>query len=237
MEQQPEHEFDTIRHGTLGDLVYRNIADALIKGMLRPDARLKIRELAQSMGTSVTPVREAILRLIQDGALVMKSPRDIRVPILTEDRYMEIRRIRLELEGLAAELAAERATEADLARLDQLVAANERAMADRDSTRATEINQTFHFALAEIAGMSLLGAILRGLWMQTGPVIAAAYEGGGRTMIVHHYEILDALRRRDGPAARKAIQDDIVNNGDFILRGNILSDMAQTRAPAGSATP
>ena len=226
MEQQPEHEFDTIRHGTLGNIVYQNITDALIKGMLRPDSRLKIRDLAKRMGTSVTPVREAILRLIQDGALVMKTPRDIRVPILQPARYFEIRSIRLELEGLAAETAARKAQPDDICNLEELIAANETAIVERDFGKATEINQLFHFALAEIAEMPVLGGILRNLWMQMGPVISAAYEDGGRTMIVHHYDVLEALRHHDGSQAKKAIRDDILANGDFILNGNILSAVA-----------
>ena len=89
------YEFKTIDHNNLGEVVYQNIAGALIRGALRPGARLKIRDLAQEMGTSVTPVRDAMLRLVHEGALLLKSARDIRVPVLHPDRYLEIRAIRL----------------------------------------------------------------------------------------------------------------------------------------------
>lgn len=222
--QTMEFEFKTIEHGKLGDVVYQKVADALIKGALRPDDRLKIRDLAEMMGTSVTPVREAIVRLIQDGALRLKTPRDIRVPTLGHDQYLEIRAIRLELEGLAAERAARHAARADIDRLRELIASNEKAISEGDFARATEINQLFHFELANIAGMPILRGILRNLWMRMGPIIAAVYESGGRTMIDHHYAVLDALERGDPQAAQRAICEDILSGGGVILDGSILSE-------------
>ncbi|MDF1585530.1 GntR family transcriptional regulator [Marinimicrococcus flavescens] len=208
--------------GSLGEALYRDLADALMKGALRPDERLKIRELARQAGTSVTPVRDAILRLVQNGALAMRSPRDIRVPVLARDQYLEIRQIRLHLEGLAAEAAARAADAADIERLAAVIAENELAFAEHRLDRAIALNQVFHFELAAIARMPILGEILRNLWLKMGPVIAAAYEAGGRTMIEHHGHVLDAIRRRDPAAARKAIRLDIKSGGDVILRTGIL---------------
>jgi Transcriptional regulators len=219
-----DFEFKTIDHNNLGEVVYQNIAEALIKGALRPGARLKIRDLAQEMGTSVTPVRDAILRLVHEGALLLKSPRDIRVPVLQQERYLEIRTIRLKLEGLAAERAATIAEPADIKRLEALVGENERALSAREFARATEINQVFHFELANIAAMPILRGILHNLWLQMGPVISAAYADGGRTMIEHHYVVLDAVRRHDAQAAKQAIRDDILQGGGVILSSNVLSD-------------
>ncbi|RUW95250.1 GntR family transcriptional regulator, partial [Mesorhizobium sp. M2A.F.Ca.ET.037.01.1.1] len=143
-------------------------AEALIKGRFAPDARVTIRDLAQSLGTSVTPVRDAILRLIQDEALVQKSAREVRVPIITLERYREIRQIRLKLEGLAAREAALKATARDIERLRDLIARNESAITGRNWTEALELNQTFHFALADIGDMVVLRGILNRLWLQMG---------------------------------------------------------------------
>jgi DNA-binding GntR family transcriptional regulator len=220
------YEFKTIDHNNLGEVVYQNIAEALIKGALRPGARLKIRDLAQEMGTSVTPVRDAILRLVHEGALLLRSPRDIRVPVLHLDRYLEIRAIRLKLEGLAAERAAAMADAADIKRLEMLISNNERALSARDFAWATEINQVFHFELANVAAMPILRGILHNLWLQMGPVISAAYGEGGRTMIEHHYDVLDAIRKHDAQAAKQAIRKDILSGGDVILSSNVLSNEA-----------
>lgn len=215
-------EHRVVDQNSLGGSVYQHIAEALTQGALKPGDRLKIRDLAQKMGTSVTPVRDAILRLVHEGALSLKSPRDIRVPILHQDRYLEVRVIRLKLEGLAAEGAARNATAADIARLERLTEDNEKALACSEFTRATAINQIFHFELAEIAAMPILRGILQNLWLQMGPIIAAAYENGGRTMIEHHYDVIDAVRRHDPMAAKLAIRQDILAGGDVILNNGIL---------------
>lgn len=211
-----------VGQNSLGGSVYQHIAEALTKGALKPGDRLKIRDLAQQMGTSVTPVRDAVLRLVHEGALALKSPRDIRVPSLHQERYLEIRAIRLKLEGLAAECAAMNATPADIARLERLTDDNEQALARSEFTRATAINQVFHFELAEIAAMPILRGILQNLWLQMGPVIAAAYADGGRTMIEHHYDVIEAIRRHEPQAAKRAIREDILAGGDVILNNHIL---------------
>lgn len=224
-------DFETIDHVNLGEVVYQRIAGALVKGALRPGQRLRIRDLAEQMGTSSTPVRDALIRLVHEGALRMQSLRDIRVPVLDPVRYLEIRDIRLKLEGLAAERAAEAATPEDIARLEQLLAENERFIAEGDIPSAVEVNQIFHFELAEIAAMPTLRAILQNLWLQMGPVIAAAYAGGGRTMIEHHYAVLAAIRQQDGMAAKQAIRDDLLSGGTVIIDSHVLSSGVDTTPP------
>lgn len=199
-----------LEHDNLGSTIYQKLCEALMKGAFKPGDRLRIRDLAERLGTSVTPVRDAILRLVQDQALVLRSPRDIRVPLLTRAVYLEIRDIRVNLEGLAAERAAQRATPAQVRALDQLLLRNEEAIRAQDTPLATELNQMFHFALADIADMPVLRDIQRRLWLQMGPLIADVYGGAGRTMIDHHYPLMEAIRRHDGPAAARAIQADIL---------------------------
>ncbi|KAA0684369.1 GntR family transcriptional regulator [Azospirillum brasilense] len=199
-----------LEHDNLGGTIYQKLCEALMKGAFKPNDRLKIRDLADRLGTSVTPVRDAILRLVQDQALVLRSPRDIRVPMLTRATYLEIRDIRVNLEGLAAARAAEQATPAQIAALDALLKRNEEAMAAGNTALATELNQIFHFKVSEFADMPVLGDILRRLWLQMGPLIADVYGGAGRTMIDHHYPLMDAIRSHDGPAAAAAIQADIL---------------------------
>lgn len=209
--------FETLERENLGETVYSRVAEALIKGRFAPDARLTIRDLAQSLGTSVTPVRDAILRLIQDEALVQKSAREVRVPIITLARYREIRQIRLKLEGLAAREAALKAAAKDVEHLRGLIALNERAIADKNWTEALALNQTFHFALADIADMVVLRGILNRLWLQMGPLIAESYHEGGRAMIENHYAVLAAVEKQDADAAERAIVADITEGGKVIL--------------------
>ncbi|CAM3961872.1 GntR family transcriptional regulator [Bordetella tumulicola] len=212
-----ESRFSTVQYESMGDRVYTQIATALIEGKLKPGDRLRIRELAAELGTSVTPVRDAILRLVQDGALVMRSARDIGVAKVSLAQYLEIRDIRLELEGMAAARAAITATDEDVARIEALIAENERALEAGDVNSAIGLNQRFHFEYCHIANMPVLLDILERLWLKMGPLIAQSYVQGGRDMIDGHYALLRAMRQRDGQAARIAVQTDILHGGQAIL--------------------
>ncbi|MDN0081678.1 GntR family transcriptional regulator [Crenobacter sp. SG2305] len=212
------YELPTLEHDNLGSTVYRLICEALIQGRLKPGDRLRIRDMADKLGTSVTPVRDAILRLVQEQALTMKSARDIRVPFMTLERYLEIRAIRVKLEGLAAEEAARRATAEDIARLQTIVDMNRQTMKAGDIEAGCNLNQQFHFALVEIAGMPFLKGILYRIWLQMGPLISAVYAEGGMDMIDYHPPVITAIQRQDGAAAATAIGEDIVSGGQAILR-------------------
>lgn len=210
-------EFTTLEHENLNSTVYATLCDALIQGRFQPGDRLKIRDLAEQFGTSVTPIRDAILRLVNDEAITFRSPRDIRIPGLSEKRYCEIRAIRVRLEGLAAESAAQVATRADIAALEGILRENEAAIEAGDRLKGTQLNQAFHFMLPQIAGLPVLNGILRRLWLQMGPHISDAYIQGGRAMIDHHYPVVEALKRHDPAAASMAIVDDILLGGKPIL--------------------
>lgn len=209
--------FPFMQYESMGDKVYFGISTALMEGKLKPGDRLRIRDLAAELGTSVTPVRDAILRLVQDGALVMRSARDIRVAQVTLAEYLEIRDIRLELEGMAAARAAQVATSSDISHIDALITQNERALQVGDVLTAVGLNQRFHFEYCRIANMPVLQGILERLWLKMGPLIAQCYSEGGRDMIDGHYALLKAMRNGDSQAARIAIQTDILSGGQVIL--------------------
>lgn len=207
-----------INHQNLSDTVYVALCDALMKGNFKPGERLRIRELAKELGTSVTPIRDAILRLSHDDAVTFLSPRHIQVPIITPERYLEIRAIRVRLEGLAAEQAAVNITKSALDDLAKIVKRHETALGRGDGVASAELNQAFHLQLSVIAGLPTLRGVLRKLWLQMGPLLGEVYSQGDRLMVQHHLEVLEALDRKDPEAASKAIQSDITSAGDLLMR-------------------
>lgn len=211
------NKLDPLDHHNLGNAVYSHLCEALVQGRFQPGDRLKIRDLAEQLGTSVTPIRDAILRLAHDDAITFRSARDIRIPVMDLSRYREIRSMRLRLEGLAAELAAETARPEDIAELERILAANEEALQRGDRLAGTRLNQLFHFALPRMAKMPVLEGVLNRLWLQMGPLIADTYLESGRAMIDYHYPLVEALKRHDGSAASAAIADDILEGGKPIL--------------------
>lgn len=210
----PMHDEDGLSRG---QWVYQQLSDSLIQGRLKPDDRLKIRDLAEAMGTSVTPVRDAVQQLVHQGVLLMRSPRDIRVARISREEYLEIRDIRIELEGMAAAAAVPKATDVDIQRLQELIALNEQALQSGRTIDAVRLNQQFHFEYCRIAGMPNLLDILRVLWLKMGPLIAQSYEAGGRDMVEHHYPLIQAFKDKDARAARLAVHNDIIGGGRSIF--------------------
>ncbi|PMK02619.1 GntR family transcriptional regulator [Vibrio sp. 10N.261.55.A7] len=208
-----------LNNSHLGSNVYLLLRESLISGKLKPNDRLKIRELAEQFGTSVTPVRDAILQLSKEHALVMKSPRDIRVPVLTRQQYLENRSLRIELEGLAAYTAAKKATSEKLELLENNINENLLAIHEKDIGKSLVLNSAFHIMLASIAEMPLLESFISTLWMRTGGVVAIAYEHFSEEMAIHHHwEVLEALKNGDSEIAKYAIHSDIYNGNQIMAR-------------------
>src|SRR5580698_6814998 len=100
--------------------VYDSLRDALTAGRFTPGQKLSFRFIARTLGVSLTPVREAIRRLVAEGALEMRPSRSVRVPLMTKDKVLELRDIRMAVEGLAAEKAAMTASRAQIAGLRRI---------------------------------------------------------------------------------------------------------------------
>jgi DNA-binding GntR family transcriptional regulator len=196
----------------LSQQLYRQLRGALMDGQMAPGERLTIAGIAEQFGTSITPVREAIFRLVSERALEMRASTSINVPNLATRQLREIQMIRIELEGVAAGRAAELITPADLERLvaiqrDFLAAASD------DPKRASLLNRDFHFAVLRLADLPILEGIVENMWVLMGPFLRIFHVRTPRRQLSEgehkHHEILAALRRRDAAAARRAMEDDV----------------------------
>ena len=192
----------------------------LMRSRFRPGEKLKLRNLAEELGVSPTPVREALGRLVSEGALEQVDHRSARVPVLSDERLREVCELRSDLEGKAAARAAELAGPADA---DRLAAIHGRMSAARVEGRGTEMlveNERFHMELCALARMPVLLRLVEGLWLQCGPLNAAL----SRMRFLHrpeehpHNEVIRGIRRGDGALARLAIQRDITVYADALIR-------------------
>ncbi|MBE8519769.1 GntR family transcriptional regulator [Amycolatopsis sp. H6(2020)] len=143
--------------------VREELRERILTGRLRPGDRLVERELAEDLGVSRVPVREAIRSLEAEGFVVVQSPRRVVVRQLARVDVEELFDVREALEGLAAGLAAERAGAAELKRLDRVLADAARATARGDAARITVLNSRFHDEIVAIAGNALLTTMLQPL--------------------------------------------------------------------------
>lgn len=197
--------------------IYQNLRHDLMAGRYEPGQKLKLRDLAAEMGVSVTPVREALARLVSEHAVVQLDRRSVFVPIMDDERFTEIRDLRLELEGRGAELAAGCARPTDIAALEAI---HDRLLDARTREYHADIllqNEEFHLTLCLIANQPMLLRLIELLWLQCGPLM----HGMTRWPVIQphphpHVAVIEALRAGDGTAARAAICQDIMMSTDAL---------------------
>ncbi|MEP3326208.1 MAG: GntR family transcriptional regulator [Nitratireductor sp.] len=199
----------------LSEIVYAKLRRSLMRAEMKPHERLKVRDLAQKMGTSETPVREALFQLAHEGAIEIRPRYYIRVRRLSAAEYTDIRDIRMKLEPLAAERALPHIDDAAIDALALTHDALVEAEATGDWHTALQSNFDFHFGLYSRSGMQTLTEVLEGLWIRIGPLLSDLYPHAHPTYAERHQHInvLDALRARDAYALREAIRMDLVEGG------------------------
>lgn len=197
---------------TLRAAVYDELRHRLITGRIAPGVPISTRGIAQQLGVSQMPVRDALSRLAAEGAVAIRSKRSITVPPPTAARLDEIMRARLLLEPEAAAQALPFLDGAALDRLRAADAALDAALARGDLHGYMESNSRFHFLIYGARPESLLARIIETLWMQFGPLMRAVYARVDTSHLTdQHARAIDAIARRSEPALRAAIAADIAD--------------------------
>ncbi len=206
---------DTIHNSmqdeTLSDRMYRLLRENLRTGAYLPGDKITHRTIAHQHQVSVTPVREAITRLLSEGSLVMTGPKTINAPKVNRKEFEELTGIRLRLEGWAAELAAVNCNARFLVELEELHGRYLKKRATGDMKALLMANASFHFAIYSHANAPNLLRIIDGLWVSIGPTLRLLSKGtpneqGG---LRFHEAAIEALRGGNPQKARKAIEGDI----------------------------
>ncbi|CAB3661636.1 GntR family transcriptional regulator [Achromobacter mucicolens] len=209
-----------VKKENLSVRVYNEIRNALINGQYEPGERLIIGELAQEMGVSITPVREAIFRLISEQGLEMQAATAVYVPYVNSEKLREIQQIRFHLEGMGAAEAAQHITRKQL---DNLIALQRDFISctSTDPKRASYLNRKFHFAILEASNKPILRNTVESFWVITGPILKVFHvktAGLDYSQNEHRHEaVIEALEARDSEAAREAIQADLVWGGKIMI--------------------
>lgn len=199
--------------------VYRALREELMRGDIRPGDRMVVKRLSDRFGTSALPVRQALQRLVAEGALTDEPYRGARVPLRGVDELMDLRRVRCSLEGQAAEWAAARATGDVLERLHEL---QSRMRSVQDIAHADSYlvwNYEFHFTVYRAANSPILLPLIERLWLRAGP-----YLNSMRTEFTlgqgldQHDMVIGALARGDGAAARAAVEAELSEAAEVMVR-------------------
>ncbi len=200
-----KHEDDLSR----AELAYFRLIDAIRNGVLAPGTRVREVEIADRFGISRTPVREAIRRLENEGLVVHVPRQGAVVKRMDRREITELYEMREVLEGTAARMAAQHASEMEIAELEELNALMLEA-AD-DPARVAELNRQFHAVLHQLAKNRFLidavTALSNALTLLGGTTLAA--ESRVETAHAEHEQILTCIRGRDQAGADEAARSHI----------------------------
>jgi len=201
-----------------GQGAYRRLLDEIRDGALSPGARLRETELAERLGISRTPVREAIRQLEADGLVVHLPRQGATIRSLDHAEVVELYEMRAVLEGTAARLAARAASDIELA---ELVALNAELASATAGPQAREMNRQFHRTLIEAARNRFLVKAMSALQktlLILGPTTLAE-PSRAVSAVDEHGAVLAALQARDGAAAELAMRRHVEAALSARLRG------------------
>lgn len=202
---------------TTHEEVYRRLREQILYGGIKPGSAVTLRGLADELGVSPMPVREAVRRLIAERALLLQDNRRVMVPPMTRDTFDQILFARRALEPELAARALAKLTKRDIAAIQATDNAIDTAMRAGDTEGYMRANHHFHFSIYRRSEAWTLVALVESIWLQFGPFMRMAYGRIGTSTIEDHHEFaLAAMRAGDAEGLRTAIDADISQGMGFI---------------------
>jgi len=195
---------------TAHDRVFRVLRARIMHGEIDPGAALTLRGIGKDFGVSMTPAREAVRRLVAEGALTLSVSGRVSTPELSNDRIEELAALRLLIETELASRALPRAHMALIERLGLINNSISEAIVKGDAVAYIRTNLEFHRTLYLRAQAPAMLAMAETVWLQLGPTMRALYGRLKRTEAPKdHRLILAALREGDEPGLRLAVRSDV----------------------------
>ncbi len=203
----------------LRELVLEALREAILNGTLQPRERLMEIQLAEELGVSRTPIREALRKLEQEGFIIMIPRKGAYVSDFSLRDLEDTFEVRRSLEGLSAELCAERATEEEISEMERLLEQKALAISANDMEKLLEVDTAFHELLYQCSRNKRLINTLSILREQIERFRSASLQYPGRMTrsLEEHRAIFAAIRARDGETANLLAQDHIENVERMLL--------------------
>jgi DNA-binding GntR family transcriptional regulator len=203
-----------IERSTLWDRAYAELKAALMAGRFAPGERVVLRQVADSLGISLTPVRDAVNRLIAEKVLErggLGPAGAAMVPLLDSDQFEQLMMVRGSLEPMAAAHAALHATPEGVDAVEASLQEMKRSVQEKRTQRYLEAHYRFHFGIYGMCDMPLVEDIIESVWVRCAPTLTLALPENIPSLkrFQSHVDTVAALRRGDGAAAAEAVRGDI----------------------------
>jgi DNA-binding GntR family transcriptional regulator len=203
----------------LRDVVFENLREAILEGKVKPGQRLMEVQLAEQLGVSRTPVREAIRKLELEGLVVMLPRKGAYVANMSLKDIIAVLEIRASLEGLAASLASERISPEDIKKLEDIAKDFEQSTNNSDIETLLRKDVEFHECIFKATNNKKLHQLITSLWEQVYRfrVTYISDYDSSVNIIGEHKLILDAIKKGDAELAKKYATEHIENAEQFII--------------------
>ncbi|MCW4354754.1 GntR family transcriptional regulator [Hoyosella sp. YIM 151337] len=199
-----------------GDVAYNEIRSRILTGELPAGSRLAQYDIADSLNMSITPIREAVRRLLSEGLVELVTHRDVRVAPISVAEARQLFEVRLALEPAAAELASQRRTEDDITAL-RVTAARLLPVTQQWGEEALSAHREFHRTLYAASHNDLLIGLLDNLWDKSDRyrrLGLALPVGSGPRTVDHqeHHKMVELIIAQDGPGIVALTREHILNS-------------------------
>lgn len=198
--------------------VYHTLKSQILFGDLVPGQPVTIQGLADALGVGMTPVREAIRRLISDGALVFQGNRRVSVPLISDSDIDQMKFARSSIESELSRRATPNLSPADIDELERIDQRLDSMIEDGDINGYLRLNHAFHKALYAHAQAPILRDLTERLWLRFGPslrVVSGRF--GTQSMPDRHKDIIAALREGDANKAALATAQDVEQGMELMI--------------------
>ena len=202
---EPNFKVNMNEYLPLRDVVFNTLRQAILRGELKPGERLMEIQLANKLGVSRTPIREAIRKLELEGLVLMIPRKGAEVAEITEKNMRDVLEVRKALEELAVQLACEKITEEEIQNLEKIQEEYKRIVS-QDSIDAIDVyqqNRLYHFSIYKASQLDRVCSMIESLWdnlsffkLVYGQKLLLKEESR-RNMIAEHESYLEALKNHD----------------------------------------
>ncbi len=200
------------------EMTYRAMKELLLFGEIAPGQAVTIQGLVARLSVGMTPVREALRRLISEGALEFQGNRRVSVPILTPENLAELKFARASMEHELTSKAFSNIDEMGLKNLESLDSDLDLAISRGDVGAYLRHNYEFHKSLYSFANAPILEALADNLWLRYGPSLRIVCgRVGTQNLVDHHKEAIAAVRSSHVTAAAEAMAADVNEGIDYVI--------------------